>query len=387
MRNKNGRHGNFFLQSVALFAAVAILASSCNSKVNSSGESDSLQGDTMSSMNTDSSQTMLKPTGEKPAWGPSITPAMQTVMEKLASYGDPPLIELSAVEARKMHTPADAVMDLIKENNIAVPPAQVDTSGKDIPVDGGKIHLRIYTPKTGNGPFPVIVYYHGGGWVIANLDTYNASAQAMSEKTGSVVVSVAYRQAPEYKFPTAHNDSFAAYRWVLENAASIKGNASKVALVGESAGGNLAAAVSMMARDKDVALPVHQVLVYPIAGYDLNTESYQKYAMAKPLDKPLMAWFFDKYLSSKSDGSNPLISLVTANLKGMPSTTIINAEIDPLQTEGATLAKRFEAAGVPVTHRLYNGVTHEFFGMAAVLPEAKQAQALAVEELKKALNK
>ncbi|RDC58857.1 Arylacetamide deacetylase-like [Adhaeribacter pallidiroseus] len=117
-----------------------------------------------------------------------------------------------------------------------MPPAQVDTTGKSIPVAGGSIHARVYTPQTGPGPFPVIVYYHGGGWVIANLDTYNASAQGLAEQAGAVVISVAYRQGPEHKFPTAHNDSYAAYEWVLRNATSLKGDPKRVALVGESAG-------------------------------------------------------------------------------------------------------------------------------------------------------
>ena len=373
-----------------LSAVVCLALASCNNRSSQTTKSDSVNNNQVAMADPDtvaSSATALKPSGPKPDWAPSITPAMQAVLEKLASYKDPALITLTAIDARKQHSPADAVMELISENKIMVPPSKVDTSGKNIPVNGGNIHLRIYTPKVGNGPFPVIVYYHGGGWVIANLDTYGASAQSLAEQTGAVLVSVAYRQAPEYKFPTAHNDSYAAYEWVLKNAASIKGDPKKVAVVGESAGGNLAAAVSMMARDKGAALPVHQVLVYPIAGYDLNTESYQKYSKAKPLNKPLMEWFYNKYLRGPADGKNPMISLVTANLKGMPATTIINAELDPLQTEGGTLADRLKSAGVSVTRKVYDGVTHEFFGMAAVLPEAKEAQALAAGELKKAFNK
>ncbi|MBC7744099.1 MAG: alpha/beta hydrolase [Flavobacterium sp.] len=374
-----------------IFPALAILAiSACNNPSRETTMSDSMNNDqtAMNDMDTSANTGMtLKPTGTKPEWAPSITAPMQTVLEKLGSYKDPDLTTLSATDARKQHSPADAVMDLIKENNITIPAATVDTTGKNIPVNGGNIHLRVYTPKTGNGPFPIIVYYHGGGWVIANLDTYNSSAQALAEQAGAVLVSVAYRQAPEYKFPTAHNDSYAAYEWVLKNAASIKGDPKKVALVGESAGGNLAASVSMMAREKGAALPLHQVLIYPIAGYDLNTESYKKYAEAKPLNKPLMGWFFENYLKSPVDGKSPMISLVTANLKGMPATTIINAELDPLFTEGGILSDQFKAAGVPVTRKVYDGVTHEFFGMAAVLPQAKEAQALAVSELKKAFNK
>lgn len=312
---------------------------------------------------------------------------MAVVIEQLASYKAPPLVNLSAPEARQQPTPADAAMAVMKERNLPVPPNNVDTTGKDIPVQGGQIHLRIYTPKTGKSAYPVIVYYHGGGWVIANLDTYNASAQGLANQVEAVVVSVAYRQAPEHKFPVAHNDSYAAYEWTVKNAASIKGDPKRIAVVGESAGGNLAAAVSMMARDKGLQLPVHEVLVYPIAGYDFTTPSYMESDSVKPLSSGLMKWFFEKYLNSPSDGKNPMISLVTANLKGLPPTTIIAAQYDPLRSEGETLASNLKKAGVSTSHKLYNGTTHEFFGMAAVVPEAKEAQALATTELKSAFSK
>ncbi len=353
---------------------------SCNST--ESNKSDS----TMTTTDSTIQAKALTPNGPKPQWAPNITPEMQTVIEKLESFATPPLPTLSPAEARTKPSPADAAMAVIKENNVPMPPPQCDTSGKDIPVSSGTIHLRIYTPKTKMDSFPVIVYYHGGGWVIANLDTYDASAKAMCEQSSAVVVSVAYRQAPEFKFPTAHNDSYAAYQWVLKNAASIKGNSKQIALVGESAGGNLAASVSMMARDNKIALPIYQVLVYPIAGNDLNTESYQKNATSKPLDKGLMKWFFDNYLPNPSAGNDPKINLVKANLKGMPPTTIITAEYDPLQSEGKMLADKLKEVGVHVNYKNYNGVTHEFFGMAAIIPEAKEAQSVAASDLKNAFK-
>lgn len=314
---------------------------------------------------------------------------MQVVLEKLASYNyqDKPIAELPAKEARMNPTPAMAVMAVMKDYNMVMPDPKVDTTGQQIPVGGGQfIHARIYTPKTGQAPFPVIVYYHGGGWVIADIDTYNASAQALAEQVGAVVVSVAYRLAPEHKFPTQQNDAFAAYQWVLNNAQTIKGDAKRVAVAGESAGGNLAANVSMMARDKKMALPRHQLLVYPIANNDVNSASYVQYASAKPLDKPMMEYFFKQTLSDQSQRSDPRIALVKADLKGLPGTTLIAAELDPLQTEGKLLADQLQAAGVKVTYKRYTGVTHEFFGMATVLPEAKQAQALATDELTRALK-
>jgi acetyl esterase len=366
------------------FTALAgtLFFASCGNHTTPAGTADSTVTDT--SMKKTSA---LKPKGPAPEWGKTIHPEMQTVIEKLVSYGDKPIESLSAPDARKNHTPTDAVMDLIKENNIVLPAPGVDTTGKDIPVSGGNIHLRIYTPKAGKGPFPVIVYYHGGGFVIANLDVYNASAQGLAEQTGAVVVSVAYRLAPEHKFPTAHNDSFAAYKWVTENAAAINGDPKKIAVAGESAGGNLAANVSIMARDKKIMVPVYEVLVYPIAQADMNTPSYTAYAKAHPLNKPMMAWFTAKYVSAMSEAKDPRISLVNANLKGLPPTTIITAEIDPLNNDGMMLADKLKAAGVTVDSKNYTGVTHEFFGMAAVVPEAKDAQAYAAAQLKKAFAK
>lgn len=329
------------------------------------------------------------PEGPKPVWGPTITDEMLLVIEKLDELsGGVPLQTLSAVEARKAPTAADAVMAVMKENNIPTPPSKADTVGYEVPVEGGTVHARVYTPKNATGNLPAIVYYHGGGWVIAGIDTYDASIRALSDKVGAVVVAVAYRKAPEFKYPTAHNDSFTAYKWVLANASKLKIDGAKVAVAGESAGGNLAGAVSLMARDNDVQMPVHQLLVYPIAGYDFNTPSYQKYAEAKPLSKPLMMWFFDKYLNNPSEGNNPWVALVQAtDLSGLPSATVINAEIDPLQSEGQAYAQNLKAAGVSVTSKVYQGVTHEFFGMAAVVPEAKAAQDLAAKELKTAFAK
>nr|WP_314492656.1 alpha/beta hydrolase [uncultured Chryseobacterium sp.] len=368
-----------YIIKLSLALSFLTVAVSCSKKSESTQSGDSKSGDSTNVLS-------IKPTENKPEWGKTIKPEMQAVMEKLASYGDKPIESLSPEEARKNHTPTDAVMDLVKENNIAMPAAKVDTTGTDIDVTGGKIHLRMYTPKTGNGPFPVIVYYHGGGFVIADLDVYNASAQGLAEQTGAVVVSVAYRLSPEHKFPTAHNDAFAAYEWVVKNAASIKGDPKKIAVVGESAGGNLAANVAIMARDKKITLPLHQVLVYPIAQSDMNTGSYTKYAGAKPLNKPMMAWFTKHYMNNMNEAKDPRISLVNANLKGLPATTIITAEIDPLHDDGKMLAEKLTAAGVKTDSKNYDGVTHEFFGMAIIVPEAKDAQAYAAEQLKSAFR-
>jgi acetyl esterase/lipase len=246
--------------------------------------------------------------------------------------------------------------------------------------------LRIYTPK-GNGPFPVIVYYHGGGFVIASPDVYHASAQAFAEQTNAVVVSVSYRLGPEHKFPTAHTDSYAAYEWTVKNAASINGDPDKIAVAGESAGGNLAVNMAIMARDKGIKVPLRVIAVYPIAQSDMTTESYVKYASAKPLNKPMMEWFSKNYLNNVAEAKDPRMSLVDANLKGLAPVTIITAEIDPLNSDGILLADKLKAAGVSVDFKNYPGVTHEFFGMSAIVPEAKDAQKYATDQLKQAFGK
>jgi acetyl esterase len=378
---------HFINAALAASFILALSACSSNPKTTDSADTTAMMTDTAITDTAAGTPDDVKPTGPAPEWGPGLKPQMQAVIEKLASYKDRPIPELTAVQARQNHTPTDAVKDLMTENNIPMPVFNVDTVGKEIPVTGGNVHLRIYTPKTGNGPFPVIVYYHGGGFVIANIDVYDASAKVLAEKTGAVVVSVAYRLAPENKFPIAHNDSYAAYEWVLKNAASIKGDPKMVAVAGESAGGNLAMNVAIMARDKGIAAPKHILAVYPIAGSDMNTESYKKNAAAKPLDKPMMAWFTKNYLNSMAEAKDPRINLVAANLKGLPAVTIITAEYDPLQSDGMMLADKLKAAGVKVDSKDYSGVTHEFFGMGALVPKAMDAQKYAVDQLKKAFSK
>jgi len=362
----------------------------CKSKTTTTTTTDS----TTVTTNTDSVQTNtgaaamanIRPAGPAPSWAPDIKPQMQAVIEKLDSYGDKPIASLSAVESRKNHTPTDAVMDLMKQYNIPMPAFNLDTMGKEIPVNGGTIHLSIYTPKTGNGPFPVIVYYHGGGFVIANIDGYSASAKTLADKVGAIVISVGYRLAPEHKFPTAHNDAYAAYEWAIKNAASIKCDPKKIALAGESAGGNLAIATAMKARDKGIMLPTAIVAIYPVAGSDTTTASYVKNANAKPLNKAMMVWFVKKYLNNMAEGKDPRINLIAANLKGLPPTTVITDEIDPLNSEGLMLVDKLKAAGVATSSKNYDGVTHEFFGMGTVVPEAKDAEMYAVGQLKKAFG-
>ena len=307
---------------------------------------------------------------------------MAAVLTEFQGINPKPIVSLSAEEARAQPTPADAVAALLRERKQSTAPMPIGkTKNQTIPGPGGDIPIRIYTPQ-GNGPFPVVVYFHGGGWVIATIDTYDSSARALAKAADAIVVSVEYRKAPEHKFPAAHEDAYAAYQWVLRNADSFGGDPSMVAVAGESAGGNLAAAVCLMARARGELLPVHQALIYPVAGYDFNTPSYRENAQAKPLDKSMMAWFFEKYLREPADGRNHWIDLVNVpNLSGLPPATIITAEIDPLRSEGKRYAERLLEAGVPVTYRNFLGVTHEFFGMGAVVSDANKAVRLVARDM------
>ena len=316
---------------------------------------------------------------------------MQAVMTELASLGGKPIETLTPAEARRQPTPTDAVMSLLKKQGKPTDPTAlvpgVTHADRTIAGAAGSIPARVYTPS-GTGPFPVIVYYHGGGWVIGSKEVYDGGARGISKMANAVVVSIDYRLSPENKFPAAHDDAFAAYRWALANAASIKGDPRRVAVAGESAGGNLAVATAMAARDAGVQLPVHVLAVYPIAAGDTTSPSYVENATAKPLNRAMMSWFFDKYARTPADRQDPRVDLVGANtnLRGLPPTTIITAQIDPLRTEGQTLAQKLGVAGVSVDSRNWDGVTHEFFGMAAVVDKAREAQQYAADRLKTAFG-
>ena len=312
---------------------------------------------------------------------------MQAVLDALASLKPKPIEKLSAVEARKQPGPADAVKLVLKKQGKSTDPATLvsGVTSVDRTVTGaaGELPARIYTPE-GAGPFPVIVYYHGGGWVIANKESYDGGARGLAKEAQAVVVSIDYRQAPEHKFPASWDDSLAAYKWTLSNAASIKGDPKKIAVAGESAGGNLAVATAIAARDGGLQAPVHVLAVYPIAQTSTSTESYTENAMAKPLNRVMMQWFIDKTVSSPKDTKDPRMQLTAAKLQGLPSVTVINAAIDPLRSDGAQLEDALKIAGVPVERKVYDGVTHEFFGMAAVVQKAKEAQSYAGQRLKQA---
>ena len=315
---------------------------------------------------------------------------MRRVIEKLMQLGAKPIGTQSVEETRRGPSPADAVKAVLRDQGKDPAALALATGVKKqdmtYPTAGGTQAIRIYTPGSSSGPLPVIVYIHGGGWVIANLDTYESSAMALAKKTGAVVASVEYRHAPEFRFPAAREDTFAAYKWVLENAARFGGNPKRLAIAGESAGGNMAINVAIRARDEKVQMPLHMLLVYPVAGTDLTTPSYKLDEHAVPLSKPAIEWFVKNTIQSPADLQDPRLNVYgKADLAGLPPATIINAEIDPLASDGQLLAEKLRAAGVKTTHELYKGVTHEFFGIDIVVGNAAKAQDFAARELKAAL--
>lgn len=314
---------------------------------------------------------------------PQPNAEMAKVLEKLAELGAEPIGTLSVEETRAQPTPADAVMAVMEEENIQPDAAAEAIATRDIQIPGpaGSIEARVYTPE-GEGPFPLVVYFHGGGWVIADIDTYDASPRALAAGANAVVVAASYRQGPENKFPAAHEDAVAAYRWIVENSGQLNADANRIALAGESAGGNLAANVAIAARDQQLQQPLHQVLVYPVAGDDMETESYVENEVALPLSKAGMMWFVQEALETESQAADPRIDLNGRDdLAGLPPATIITAQIDPLRSDGETFAERLRAAGVEVDLENYEGVTHEFFGMGTVVPQAKEAVELANRQL------
>jgi acetyl esterase/lipase len=312
-------------------------------------------------------------------------PDMAKVLAALKALEPKPIETLEPSEARRQPSAADAVKKVIKDEKLDVNPhAGVSVSNSHF-ADMGNLRLRWYVPENAgkDANLPIIVFFRGGGWVIADLDTYDTTPAALSRKANAAVVSVDYPLAPENKFPAAHDEAIEAYKYVLKNAKSWGYNPDKIAIVGESAGGNLAVNTAIAARDQNLTKPVAIVSVYPVATTSTDTPSRREEANAKPLNTAMLDWFFKYVPASDADKQDPRLNLVAANLKGLPPTTVINAEIDPLKSDGDLLVEKLKAAGVDTTHKIFPGVTHEFFGMDAVVKKAGEAQDLAVAQIKK----
>lgn len=303
---------------------------------------------------------------------------------------EPKAIEkLSANEARQQPTIADAVKHLLQKQGRSTDPEVlvpgITRRSIRIPTRAGSISALVYTPQ-GASQVPAILYIHGGGWVIANAQVYDGGARGLAKEVGAIVVSIDYRQAPEHKFPAAWDDCLDAWRWLSENAASLGADPSRLAIAGESAGGCMAVSTAVQARQSGLTGPKHVLAVYPVAQTgSLNTLSYLENAIAKPLNRPMIEWFLGHLLRSDADKQDTRLDLVHADLSGLPPVTIINATIDPLRSDGEQLKDALEAAGVSVERELYTGVSHEFFGTAAVVEKAREAQAYAGVQLRASL--
>ena len=314
---------------------------------------------------------------------------MQAVLDQMMALGALPIETLTPVKARIQPSAADATKAVMRAKGMSTAPDPAVTT-MDKPYGADPMQFgRIYKPAAAPAgtPLPVIVYYHGGGWVIADVNTYDAAPRMMAKQLNAIVVSVEYRHAPEAKFPAQHDDAFAAYRWVLQNAAAWGGDPAKVALAGESAGGNLAVATAIYARDNGLTAPLHVLAVYPIANSSMALPSRMDSANAKPLNTAMLKWFGYYYSNTMADQMDPRINLVKANLRGLPPTTIVNAQIDPLRSDGETLAAAMKSAGDKVEQRTFPGVAHEFFGMGTVVRGAYDAEMYGFGRLRTAFAK
>ncbi|MCU0627256.1 MAG: alpha/beta hydrolase [Gemmatimonadaceae bacterium] len=314
--------------------------------------------------------------------------AMQQLLDAWAGLAPRPIAVLTPDAARRQPHPLQAVRVAIAQGGgdssaTAIVPG-VRHVDRTLRGAAGDIPARVYTPS-GSGPFPVIVYFHGGGWVLADKSIYDLGARGLAREANAIVVSVDYRLAPEHPFPAAHDDALAAYRWVLANARTIGGDPRRIALAGESAGGNLAVATAIAARDARLQRPRHVLAVYPVAQVDTTLPAYVENANAKPLDRATMGWFARHAVRDAAQLQDPRISILRARLDGLAPVTIVAAEIDPLRNDGQLLEEALRRAGVAVERRQWDDVTHEFFGMIPLVPQAREAQAWAGGRLRDAL--
>ncbi|MQA13595.1 MAG: alpha/beta hydrolase fold domain-containing protein [Pseudonocardiaceae bacterium] len=306
-----------------------------------------------------------------------LKPDVQGLLEQFEAQGLPPFDQMSVSQARDV---AGAFRDLQGEPE---PVAEI----RDILVPGpaGNLPVRVYDPSPGT-PLPLLVYYHGGGWVIGNIEVVDKPARALANASQCVVAATQYRLSPETKFPGPVEDCYAATKWLAEHAGEVGGDASRLVVAGDSAGGNLAAAVTLMARDRGGPQIAYQLLIYPVTSPARGNEfaSYRDNADGYLLTRGGMEWFWDHYVSSPQDDDNPYAApLKASDLSGLPPAMVITAEFDPLRDEGAAYADRLQQAGVKVKSTRYDGVIHGFFWMGGVLEDGRAVLAEMGEELRK----
>lgn len=304
-----------------------------------------------------------------------LEPATAALLEQLAAAGGPTMEELGPQGAREMYRAMQPPADDIVVGSI---------EDRTVPGPAGEIPVRIYRPE-GEGPFPVHVHYHGGGWVIGDLETHDADCRELCRQAGVLVVAVDYRLAPEHAYPAAADDCYAATRWVAEHAPELGGREGPVSVGGDSAGGNLAAVVALMARDRGGPEINFQLLIYPVTDAAMDTPSHEENAEGYMLTREGMTWFWNLYCPQPAQRSEPHASpLRASDLSGLPAALVMTAEFDPLRDEGEAYARRLQEAGANVTCQRYDGLIHGFFSQARMIPAAQPAVVTAAEALRKA---
>ena len=308
-----------------------------------------------------------------------LDPQVQHLLDSRARDEVRPLYTMSVRQARDE--------DLRAITAAAGDPEPVaEVSERDIEGPGGPLRIRIYRPAA-EGPTPALMYFFGGGWTLGTIDTSDGICRALTNAVGCATVSVGYRLAPEHKFPAAIEDCFAATRWVAEHSGELGLIRGRLAVGGDSAGGNLAAGVTLLAKQRGYPAIAHQLLVYPNTDYLSDTPSLHEIDDPLLFNKSSVDWYWRHYLDSPEDGANPLVSPLRApDLHGLPPATVFTAEYDPLRDQGEQYAHRLRESGVAVELSRYDGMAHGFFAMSGVLDVAKTAVAHAAERLRAAFD-
>ena len=332
---------------------------------------------------------------------PAPDAGMKKVLDQFKAYGPVPIPKLTPANARNESAIQRAYLEVLDQSGADIfPKTQIFHRTVPGPMGKGQTLVRFFKPaNAGDKPLPLVVYFHGGGYVIANLDVYAPSCRAIANKANCIVASVAYPLAPENPFPAAPEACYAALQHLMANARYVGADPKRVAVMGESAGGGLATTVCMMAKDRGGKMPIHQVLVYPYVLNSLklsDSQLYKRYPSyyvnrdAVPLGKEVGQWFW-KYYPAKTTAKDPLrymepIKATVQQVRALPPATVITDEIDVLHSEGEDYATKLKRAGVPVRYRYFKGVTHEFFGMSGTVPQADQAQDFVASGLKAAFG-
>lgn len=304
-----------------------------------------------------------------------LDPQAEQFLAMVASWGRPPRHTLTPAENR------EGMRLMIRYQGDQAPLPRIED--RTVPGPGEEVAVRVYVPVEGTEPLPALVYFHGGGWVVGGLDEYDRPCRNLARLAGCAVISVDYRLAPEHPFPAAVDDSVAVTHHVAAHPEEYGVDPDRIAVGGDSAGGNLAAVAAQLARSGGPRL-CHQLLVYPVLDTALDTPTYREFGEGYYLTRADMAWYLDHYLPH-GDRTDPGVAPArAADLSGLPSATIITAEYDVLRDEGEAYARALTAAGVPVTDRRFDGMFHPFFPLAGVLDAAGEAQAWAAERLRQA---